>query len=254
MDAESAVIQQQMEETRQSLSEKLEALEEKVTEDMQEAGQVVTESVDTMKETVKETVDAMQETVASVKESVEETVANVKGSVEETFTSIKDTFDLGLQVREHPWLMMGASVCAGCWIGSWIGNERGFSASRRQNRWEPMTARAAGEPRWGAEPRVFGGPAMSEEAVERPTITSGPVAPATTQQPGHGWHWLHSLLGAIQPEIETLRQMAVMSAADAVTDILANAAPPNMKPQLAGMVNRVAHRFTDTSGDSPRRG
>src|SRR5262249_44883457 len=81
---EPEVIQQQMEQTRASLSAKLEDLERKVVE-----------------------------TVHGAKEAVHETVETVKETVHESVETVKETFDLRLQVERHPWAMLGIAAGAG---------------------------------------------------------------------------------------------------------------------------------------------
>jgi len=96
-------IQQQMAETRASLTDKLETLELKVVGSVEEATTAVNETVDVIKESVQGTVTAVNETV---KESVE---------------AVKDWFDVNAHVREHPWLMVGGSVAVGYCLGTVLG-------------------------------------------------------------------------------------------------------------------------------------
>src|SRR5262249_27050982 len=97
---EEEIIQQQMAETRASLTEKLETLEQKVVGTMEEATSAVSETVDVIKDSVQGTVTAVNETV---KESVE---------------TVKDWFDVSGHVQVHPWLAMGGSVAAGYCLGT----------------------------------------------------------------------------------------------------------------------------------------
>jgi len=100
MDKEEEQIQQQMAETRASLTEKLETLEQKVVGTVEEATTAVSETVDVIKDSVQGTVTAVNETV---KESVE---------------TVKDWFDVSAHVQEHPWLMVGGSVAVGYCMGA----------------------------------------------------------------------------------------------------------------------------------------
>src|SRR5438132_737937 len=95
MDNESAVIRQQMDETRAALSEKLEMLENQVVGTVQEA------------------TTSVQETVETVKDAVEDTVHTVRESVRETVEAVKDTFDLQQQVQRHPWIMIAGATTLG---------------------------------------------------------------------------------------------------------------------------------------------
>jgi len=93
-------IQQQMQETRASLTEKLETLEQKVVGTVENATTAVNETVDVIKETVHETVATVQD--------------GVKGSVD----SVKDFMDVPAHVERHPWLMLGGSVAVGYCLGT----------------------------------------------------------------------------------------------------------------------------------------
>jgi len=93
-------LQQEMAETRASLTEKLETLEQKVVGTVENATNTVSETVDAIKETVHETVASVQE--------------GVKGGVD----SVKEVFDLPAHVDKHPWLMVGGSVAVGYCVGT----------------------------------------------------------------------------------------------------------------------------------------
>ena len=95
MGTESEVIRQEMDETRNSLTDKISQLEQQVVETVHEAS-----------EGMKQTVEAVKETVQSVKESVGETV-----------DSVKDTFSIPRQVQRHPWMMMAAAAGSGFLAG-----------------------------------------------------------------------------------------------------------------------------------------
>lgn len=104
MDIESPqVIEQQMEETRQSLSEKVSLLENQVVD------------------TVKNTTQAVQDTVESVKSAVQETVSAVKDTVQDSVATVtenvKDTFDVKQQIERNPLTVVGAAALAGLVTG-----------------------------------------------------------------------------------------------------------------------------------------
>jgi ElaB/YqjD/DUF883 family membrane-anchored ribosome-binding protein len=104
MDSESPeVIEQQMEETRSSLTEKVAALESQVVGTVQTATQAVQDTVDTVK-------SAVQDTVSSVRDSVQESVEAVKENV-------RETFDVKRHVQENPYLMVGGAMVAGLITG-----------------------------------------------------------------------------------------------------------------------------------------
>ena len=107
MDRESPeLIEREMEQTRESLTEKVSLLENKVVGQLQSAS-----------DTVQGTVDSVQETVQSVKSAVQDTVQSVsdtvKHSVQSLADGLKETFDVRKQVHENPLAMVGGAAVAG---------------------------------------------------------------------------------------------------------------------------------------------
>jgi ElaB/YqjD/DUF883 family membrane-anchored ribosome-binding protein len=88
MASEPDVIREQIEETRESLTDKIEALE-----------------------------GEFKGTIHEVTGAVEHTVDSVRSGVHEGVESVKRFFDLPLHVRERPWLMLGCAACAGATAG-----------------------------------------------------------------------------------------------------------------------------------------
>ena len=86
------VIEAQMAETRQSLTEKVAALEDSVVGTVQSA------------------TTAVQDTVQSVRDAVEDTVGTVKENV-------SSALDVSRHVRDNPWMMVGGAAAAGFLAG-----------------------------------------------------------------------------------------------------------------------------------------
>src|SRR5436305_1512 len=84
-------IRQDIEQTRESLTEKLEVLEYEV------------------KETIADAKDTVTGTIETAKQTVEDITSNVKETVQDTVATVKRTFDLPYQVNQHPWGMIGGS-------------------------------------------------------------------------------------------------------------------------------------------------
>jgi ElaB/YqjD/DUF883 family membrane-anchored ribosome-binding protein len=99
-DTSEAAIQQEMQETRASLTEKLETLEQKVVGTVENATSAVTETVD------------------AIKETVHDTVATVQDGVKDSVDSVKDFLDVPAHVQRRPWLMLGGSVAVGYCLGT----------------------------------------------------------------------------------------------------------------------------------------
>ena len=83
MAEEPDVIREQIEETRESLSDKIEALEVQV-----------------------------KGTIEGVTEAVDQTVGSVKSGITEGVEAVKRTFDLPYQVCQRPWTMLGLAAAA----------------------------------------------------------------------------------------------------------------------------------------------
>jgi ElaB/YqjD/DUF883 family membrane-anchored ribosome-binding protein len=107
MDRESPeLIEREMEQTRESLTEKVALLENKVV------GQIHSAT-----DTVQETVESVQDTVQTVKTAVQDTVESVAGTVKDSVRSLadglKETLDVRAQVQANPWAMVGGATVAG---------------------------------------------------------------------------------------------------------------------------------------------
>src|SRR5471030_2620453 len=89
------LIEQRMQQTRASLTEKLETLEQKVVGTVEEAATVASD------------------TVASIKDTVNAVNSSVKDGVE----TVKDWCDVKAHVQQHPWLVVGGCVASGYCLG-----------------------------------------------------------------------------------------------------------------------------------------
>jgi ElaB/YqjD/DUF883 family membrane-anchored ribosome-binding protein len=104
VDHESAeLIERQMEETRESLTEKVAQLEEQVVGTIQSATSAVQDTVQSVRSAVQDTVDSVSGTV--------------KHSVESVSAGVKDALDVPRHVRDHPWPMVGGAAIAGFLTG-----------------------------------------------------------------------------------------------------------------------------------------
>jgi len=101
--ASEQVIRENMERTRESLTEKLDALENKVMGSVEEA------------------TTAVQETVSSVKETMHDSVE-----------SVKDAVDIPAHVERHPWLAFGGAILGGYLVTSML--MRGKSSATAPSR------------------------------------------------------------------------------------------------------------------------
>lgn len=69
-------------------------------------------------DTVGNITEAVGDTMEHIKEATGEAVESVQSAVSDTIQAVKGTFDLPYQVRQHPWLMVGASIVLGFVVGN----------------------------------------------------------------------------------------------------------------------------------------
>jgi ElaB/YqjD/DUF883 family membrane-anchored ribosome-binding protein len=111
MDHESPeVIEQEMEATRASLTDKVAALEQQVLGTIQNASDTVSNIVDTVKTVVPDTLHSVKDTLTE--------------SVEEVSAKVKSAFDLERHTREHPWAMVGGAAAVGFVTGLMVFRDR----------------------------------------------------------------------------------------------------------------------------------
>jgi ElaB/YqjD/DUF883 family membrane-anchored ribosome-binding protein len=171
----SELIERQMEDTRESLSEKVSLLEQQVVDKLQSA------------------TDAVQDTVQTVRSAVEDTVASVSGTVQHSVDSVsegvKEALDVRKHVREYPWAMVGGAAAAGFFAGLLVFRRRPSSASLPA--YTPM-------------------PAASSHAAFTPM-----AAPALMAAPAPASHrpgWLNDLFDLAGREIRKIAEQALATA------------------------------------------
>jgi uncharacterized protein YjbJ (UPF0337 family) len=216
MAEESDVIRLQIDETRDSLTEKLESLEGQV----KEAVGTVTDTIETVKNTVESTVE-------SVKSGVQDTVESVKSSLSDTVDSVKETFDVTRQVDQHPWGMVGCSLLAGVAAGYMFGGSR----PGRSNYSE-------GIPRMDLLIPGYQ-PARPTEAPRQGFREEAP-------HPG----LMTNLLGPFEGELNQLKQTVIGALIGVARDALKQALPPSLAENVTEIMDNVTRRV----GGEPIRG
>ena len=212
---EQEAIRHQMEETRSSLQEKLETLENQV------------------KETVQEATEAVSETVQTVKDVVQGTVETVKGSVEDTVESVKQTFDLRRQVCEHPWgMFVGAAAV-------------GFIGGKLLDRFLQETPSAS----LALEGYHGNGQAQAKMDVSAPATSSmyTPPPEPPPEKPG----LLHSIAENYGEELSKLKGLALGALGALVREMVTNAVPQGVAPQVKEIVDSVTHKMGGERVEGP---
>ncbi len=171
------VIEQEMEGTRQALTEKVAALEQQVVGTIQEATSTVQETVQTVKGTVESVREAVQETVSSVKEGVQGSVLTVQEKVMETF-------DFTRHVRTRPWACLAGAAAAGFATGLVV-----FRHRREAAAFTPLTPAAVGP----------------MAAYSPPPLPPEYAPPPPPREPG----WIDALLARAGEEAQKLGELAL---------------------------------------------
>ncbi len=142
---ESAVIAEQMRDTRSDLSDKLGALEQH------------------LEARVNETAERVAETVEKVTGAVDRTVNSVTETMHEAVESVEEAFDFTRQVKRHPYMMLAGTALVG-YVGGCLLNrlapprpsassltrELASDGHFHNNRAAPEAPRAtSSEPGWG---------------------------------------------------------------------------------------------------------
>jgi uncharacterized protein YjbJ (UPF0337 family) len=216
MAEEPDVIRHQIDETRESLTEKLETLEGQV----KDAVGTVTETIETVKNTVESTVE-------SVKSGVEHTVENVKTSLSDTVDSVKETFDLSRQIDRHPWGAVGCSLLAGMATGYLFGGSR----QRWPHSWQGIP---------GMNQLIPGYQPSRPAEAPRQDFQQEPSRPG----------FLTNLLGSFEGELDKIKQTAIGALVGMARDAIKQALPPS----LADNVTEIMDNVTRRAGGEPVRG
>jgi hypothetical protein len=147
---------------------------------------------------MQETRRDLAEKLETLEQQVTDTVATVREAVQDTVGAVRDSFDLPLQVRRHPWLMVGASMAVG------------YAGARLLE---------------GLEVE----PALAEGPAPRPMM-NGPVAPREGRP---AFAFPHTFAD----EIDKLKALAIGTALGAARDMIVESASPELAPRLAEIID-----------------
>lgn len=185
---------------------------EVMREQMEETRVSLTEKLETLEQHVVETVQgattAMNETVENVKEAVQDTVATVKDTVQDTVDGVKETFNLQHQVEQHPWGMMAGSIAIG-YLG-------GYLLSRPRTR------------------------ISANIGMQHPLPVSQPTSSVPTSS---GPSWWTGVSALFAPEIAKVKGLALGVALGIVRDSITQAAPEQMKSELANVIDNITAKL-----------
>jgi len=205
-------IEREMEQTRESITEKVAALENQVLGTIHTATSTVSDTVNAVKE-------AVTTAPAAVKESVKETIAAVRDTV--------GSFSVSGCVRDNPWASVGTTTFAGFLFGYLLpGGGRVFN--------RPVMAKGHDEPaEYGQPGAAHGGHAHNGSARSFAAPAREPAAES------HGMFGdLFAMLGR---EVRQLAEQAINTGLVSLKQAVST--------QVPQMVDDAVHRVTDRVTD-----
>jgi len=185
---------------------------EVIRTEMEETRSSLADKLEALESEFRGTVEGATSAVTNTVESVQETVATVKDAVQETVESVKETLDVRKHVERHPWAMFGGAVAVGCFAGFLLGPRR---SSRRA---------AEATPPPPPQPPTRNGTGHRNGAAKKPS--------STTEEPG-----------VVQSTFQALRGLAVGTLMGVLREVLTNAVPSSLAPDLAGVVDDLTTKL-----------
>lgn len=203
-------IEREMEETRDSITQKVAALENQVLGTIQTATNTLTDTVQTVRDAP-----------AAVKETVQETVAAVKDSVKETLTSVRESvasFSLTDCVRSNPGAALGTSAAFGFLTGYLL-------LGGRESR--PLMARGYREPAPNGRPGTL--PPDTAHHVASYASHTEPARPGM----------FAGLMAMVGGELEQLAKQALSNALASLKQSVNEKVPRMMDDAVQTLADRV---------------
>jgi ElaB/YqjD/DUF883 family membrane-anchored ribosome-binding protein len=214
-------IEQEMEQTRESISAKVAALESQVLGTIQSAANTLTDTVQTVKDTV-------TTAPAVVKDTVQETVAAVKESFSSVCESVT-SFSVSECVSRNPVAALGTSLAGGFLTGYLLFGNRDARPVMARGRDEPVPDGRPGAMSHGFIP--FGGGSVGSTQPARSGLLAGVMA----------------MVGG---ELEQLAKQALSTAVASLKKSVNEKVPLLMDEA----VQNLAHRVTGQNGAADTNG
>lgn len=206
MTQEPEAIRQEMDETRNSLTDKIAMLEEKVVETVHDASNGVKDTVDAVK-------DAVQDTMNSMRSSVDETVGNVR-----------ETFSLQCQMERRPWAIMLGAVGAG------------FAAGYVLNQPAPVRASAVSDNITPKPQRKSGNGSLKEPSYA--TFGDRPPLPEKSES-----STFDHLTQVFEKEIHQIKGLAIGTLAGVLRDLVSTTVPEMMRAPVNEVFNNITEKL-----------
>jgi len=251
---EPEVIRQQMDETRNALTDKIATLEQQVVETVQGA-------TDGVKETVGALKDAVADTVQTVRDTVGDTVQTVRDTVGDTVTSVQETFSIAKQVENRPWTVLAISAGVGFAAGYLVtpparrgshGHMPWLSShdmeTSHQHHASPMAAVSGYETLSSSQSSAA--PSTSSNGHERGEDWAQEPAASSSSTASHRPGMLDAVAHAFEGEITALKGLAGSAPGGLVRAFLVPQIPPAIKDKVEEIIND----FTKKLGGEPVEG
>jgi ElaB/YqjD/DUF883 family membrane-anchored ribosome-binding protein len=217
MDSESPeLIEQEMEQTRASLTQKVSALENQVVGTIHNATESVSHTVESVSSTVQDTLSGVKDTLSSVKQTVSESVSEVSERV-------KSVFDLSQHTRDYPWAMVGGAAALGFLTGMLV-----FREQKADN----VSDYSTGEREWNRLAAASAAPRQEAAAPSEPS-------------------WLDYLLDRAGQEVRTLGETFIASASTSLKQAVQEQMPKLIDTGIQLVTERTAPAEPTGAGTYP---
>jgi hypothetical protein len=110
MDQKEIYIKQNIEKTREAMSEKIERLESRIHKALEGPKSTI--------HTVIGSIDRLKGTIEETKLAIDHGLDTINQAVDETITRVNPTADLIARVNHDPWIMIGSAILMGYVMGS----------------------------------------------------------------------------------------------------------------------------------------
>jgi ElaB/YqjD/DUF883 family membrane-anchored ribosome-binding protein len=187
---------------------------------MDTAQGIDSDSPEMIREQIEETRASLGQKLESLETEVRSSVQGASDSVKETVNNVKRAFDMRYQVRSRPWVAVGAAFGVGLALGAMACNQPWGQASGTQRgaMGERGSGRGRGERRLGSS--------------------------------SFGW-----MRRQVQPEIDTVKSVAIGAAVSLIGDLLKEALPQGFRSRIDPIVSSAAQKLGGKrASTSPRRG
>lgn len=215
---------------------------------MDQRTEPIKQDIDNIRDSMTEKLSAIED---KVKGTVDETVEKVKGQVTDTVETVKQAFDIKQQVGDHPWAALGVSLLAGYVLGT-LGegdNDTQYRADyskHDQQRYQYAGSdysKSEGSAAGGYNSGATGSGATGSGYVSSPAQSSPASYNSFAQPQSKQGGFLNDLLGQFGGELDTIKTAAVSSLVAMVRDTIKDAVP-----QFGQEYDRVRQQHDDTPG------